>query len=139
MGYVQAGVQIDNLNATVAGLKAMGADKELQKLNLEVGNRVLEQARPLVPVRSGQLLATLRVSKSTKGVTMLAGRGELVPYANAQNWGWFYDRKHMQAKNIKPTQFMNKGAAKVKPWIQTNYIQRLVSLYEKYVSQNRQG
>jgi len=132
MGYVQAGVQIVGLNEAVAGLKAMGELKELQTLNLEVGKRVVEQARPLVPYKTGALQSTLRASRRTKGVVVFAGRDPSVPYANVQNWGWFYDAKRMIRKNIKPTQFMNKGAIKVKPWIQDNYIKRLVALYEKH-------
>ena len=132
MGYVQAGVKISGLNETVAGLKAMGADKELSKLNLEIGNRIVPEARQLVPQRTGQLSGSIRAVRSLKGVTVKAGDTSGIPYANPQNWGWFYDRKNLQAKNIKPTQFMNKGAAKVIPWIKDNYIQELIKIYNRF-------
>jgi hypothetical protein len=132
MAYVKSGVQISGLNETIAGLKAMGADKELSKLNLEIGNRVVVEARQLVPVKTGHLQGSIRSVRSIKGVTVKAGNTADIPYANPQNWGWFYDRKNMQPKNIKPTQFMNKGAAKVIPWIKENYIQELVKVYERF-------
>ena len=55
MAYVKSGIQVSGLNEAVAGLKAMGADKEIIKLNLEVGSRIVPEARQLVPVRSGNL------------------------------------------------------------------------------------
>jgi hypothetical protein len=132
MGYAQSGISISGLNETVAGLKAMGAESELQKLNFQVGTRVGNEARSLVPVRSGALQGSIRASKSLKGVVVTAGRDPAIAYANPINWGWFYDRKNFQAKNIKPTQFMNKGASKVLPWIKENYINELVKIYEKF-------
>jgi hypothetical protein len=132
MPYAQSGIQISGLNETVAGLKAMGAESELQKLNFQVGTRVGNEARSLVPVRSGALQGSIRASKSLKGVVVTAGRDPAIAYANPINWGWFYDRKNFQAKNIKPTQFMNKGASKVLPWIRENYINELVKIYEKF-------
>ncbi|NBR65360.1 MAG: HK97 gp10 family phage protein [Micrococcales bacterium] len=132
MGYVKSGVKISGLNEAVAGLKAMGADKELSKLNLEIGNRVVKEARELVPVKTGNLKGSIRSIRSINGVTVKAGRDPQIPYANAQNWGWFYDRKHMQPKNILPTQFMNKGAGKVLPWIKEHYIQELIKVYERF-------
>lgn len=132
MGYVKSDVKISGLNEAVAGLKAMGADKELSKLNLEIGKRIVVEAKTLVPIKTGHLLGSIRSVKSVKGVTVKAGNNSNIPYANPQNWGWFYDRKNMQAKNIKPTQFMNKGAAKVIPWIKEHYIQELLKVYERF-------
>jgi hypothetical protein len=131
MGYTESGIQVEGLNDVVAGLKAMGAEQEFLKLNLQVGNRVTEQAKQLVPERTGLLKGSIRTSKSLKGVVVVAGRDPVIPYANAINWGWFYDRKNLQAKNIKPTQFMNKGANKVLPWIRENYINELIKVYER--------
>jgi hypothetical protein len=131
MAYVKSGVYVSGLNEALAGLKAMGADSELAKLNLEVGKRVVTEARQLVPIKSGNLQGSIKSSKSVKGVIVRAGQDPNIPYANPQNWGWFFDRKNQQAKNIKPTQFMNKGAAKVIPWIQENYIKELVKVYER--------
>jgi len=131
MAYQKSGVQISGLNEAVAGLKAMGAESELQKLNFQIGTRVGNEARQLVPVRTGSLQGSIRTSRSAKGVIVLAGRDPAIPYANPINWGWFYDKKNFIKKNIKPTQFMNKGAGKVLPWIKQNYINELIKIYER--------
>ena len=114
MPYVESRIGILGLNEAVAGLKAMGAEKELQALNLKVGNLVVREAKQLAPVRSGSLRDSIMATKSTRNVIVRAGRDPLIPYANPINWGWFFDREYFIAKNIKPTQFMNKGAAKVR-------------------------
>ena len=131
MGYVQADVKITGLNEAIAGFKAMGAEKEIQALNFEVGKLVTTEAKKLAPVLTGRLRDSIRPSKTIKSVVVYAGRGNSIPYGNPQNWGWFYDRKNMQPKNILPKQFMNKGAAKVRPWIAQHYMQKLIAIFEK--------
>jgi hypothetical protein len=131
MAYVKSGVEISGLNDTLAGFKAMGAQKEFSKINLEVGKRIVPEAEALVPVRTGDLRGSIRAVRSLNGVIVKAGNNTEIPYANPINWGWFYDRKRFIHKNIKPTQFMNKGAAKVIPWIKENYIKKLVEAYER--------
>jgi hypothetical protein len=132
MAYVQYGLWVRGLNDSIAGLKAMGAEKEIIALNLKVGNEVVKEARDLVPVRNGDLQGSIKVVKSSFGLVVRAGQDPFIPYANPINWGWFYDKENFIMKNIKPTQFMNKGAAKVRPWIREHYIQELTKIYEKY-------
>jgi hypothetical protein len=134
MAYVESGIFVVGLNEMVAGLKAMGSEatKEVQDLNFKVGNLVVREAKQLVPVKTGALQQSIRASKALKGVVVYAGRDPLIPYANPQNWGWFYDRDYFIQKNIKPTQFMNKGAAKVRKMVADFYIQDLIKIYEKY-------
>jgi len=131
MGYVKSGIEISGLNEAVAGFKELGAGKELSKLNLEIGNRIVTEAKILVPVKTGHLEGSIRSIRSLYGVTVKAGNTSDIPYANPQNWGWFYDRKNFIHKNIKPTQFMNKGAAKVIPWIKENYINELLKVFNR--------
>jgi hypothetical protein len=132
MGYTESGIYVDGLNNMVAGLQAMGAEKELLALNLKVGQKVETEAKALVPVRTTALQGSIKTSKSLRGVVVTAGRDPAIPYANAINWGWFYDRKNFQYKNIKPTEFMNKGAAKVRKYVAAFYVQDLIAIYEKY-------
>jgi hypothetical protein len=139
MGYVQSGIRISGLNDAVAGLKAMGAESEIRKLNLKVGGLVEREARQLVPVRSGALRDSIKTLGTLSTVTVQAGRDPLIPYANPQNWGWFYDRKNFIHKNIKPTQFMNKGAAKVRSRIGEFYMKDLLAIYEKYAGSEYNG
>ena len=103
MAYVESGVYVEGLNAMVAGLKAISEEstKEVVALNLKVGSMVRDEARQLVPVRTGALKASIRYSKGLYGAFVFAGNAN-VPYANVQNWGWFYDKRNFITKNILP-------------------------------------
>ncbi len=131
MAYVESGVYVEGLNAMVAGLTAMSSEatQEVQALNRKVGIMVRDEARQLLP--SGPLQESIRYSKGLYGAFVYAGNSQ-VPYANVQNWGWFYDKKNFIYKNIKPKQFVNKAAAKVRGELGTFYVQELVRIYEKY-------
>ena len=139
MPYVESRIGILGLNEAVTGLKAMGAEKELQALNLKVGNMVVKEAKQLVPVRTGRLRDSIMATKSVRNVVVRAGKDPLIPYANPINWGWFFDREYFIAKNIMPTEFMNKGAAKVRKWIGQYYMEDLLAIYEKYAKQSYSG
>jgi hypothetical protein len=139
MAYVQSRIQIVGLNEAVAGLKAMGAEKELKDLNFRVGGLVVKEAKQLVPVRSGNLQNSIRASKTARSVVVIAGRDPFIPYANPINWGWFYDREYFIQKNIMPTQYMNKAAAKVRGLIGQFYMEDLVKIYEKYAGKDYDG
>lgn len=139
MPYVQSRIQISGLSEAVAGLKAMGAEKELKDLNFRVGNIVVKEAKELVPVRSGNLRDSIRASKTARQVVVIAGRDPFIPYANPINWGWFYDREYFIQKNIMPTQYMNKAAAKVRSRIGQFYMEDLIKIYEKYAGASYDG
>jgi HK97 gp10 family phage protein len=134
MAYVQSGIYISGVNEIITGLKAISSDatKEVQALNFEVGGMVVKEAKQLVPVRTGTLQGSIKASRSLKGVSVLAGTRETIPYANVQNWGWFYDKKRDQPKNILPQQFMNKAARDVRKDLPEFYMTRLIAIYQKY-------
>lgn len=139
MAYVQSRIQIAGLNEAVAGLKAMGAEQELKDLNFRVGGLVVKEAKQLVPVRSGKLQESIRASRTARNVVVLAGRDPFIPYANPINWGWFFDKEYFIYKNIMPTQYMNKAAAKVRSRIGQFYMEDLVKIYEKYAGKDYDG
>lgn len=141
MGYTVGWIYVDGLNEAIAGLKAIGGDarKELEALNLKVGKLVKDQARQIVPVKTGHLRDSIRESKALNAVVVLAGRDPIIPYANVQNWGWFYDKQYFIRKNIKPKQFMNKAVAMQRKEIAEMYLAELVRIYEKYASQQYNG
>jgi hypothetical protein len=141
MAYVESGVYVEGLNAMVAGLKAMSSDatKEVKALNLKVGKMVKEEAQSqfdntLVPnsKSTGDLKGSIKYSQGLYGAFVIAGNSTNIPYANVQNWGWFYDKNNFYAKNIKPKQFLNKAAAKVRKEISTFYVDELIKIYKKY-------
>jgi HK97 gp10 family phage protein len=134
MAYVESGIYVEGLNAMLAGLAAISSEatKEVQALNRKVGVMVRDEARQLVPVgETGNLKGSIRYTRGLYGAFIEAGNAK-VPYAAVQNWGWFYDKNNFITKNIKPTQFLNKAAAKVRKEVSTFYIDELVKIYEKY-------
>jgi hypothetical protein len=100
---------------------------------------VVKEAKPLLASSlvsdtksTGALAGSIKASRSMKGVLVTAGNNNTIPYANAQNWGWFEDKKRMQKKNIKPKQFMNKAARDVRQDLPDFYMAELIKIYEKY-------
>lgn len=137
MAYIESGIYVEGLNQMIAGLRAMSSEatKEVQALNLKVGNMVKTEAKILAPVgktNGGALRDSIRTSKALFGAFVYAGRDPLIPYANVQNWGWFYDKKNFIYKNIMPQQFMNKAAAKVRDEVAVFYVDELLKIYDKY-------
>jgi hypothetical protein len=143
MAYVESGIYVEGLNAMLAGLKAMSSEAtaEVKALNFKVGKLVVKEAKIILPTTlvpnsksEGDLEGSIKASRVLKGVVVYAGTGDSgdIPYANAQNWGWFYDGENFIQKNILPKQFMNKAAAKVRERAGQFYIEDLVAIYNKY-------
>jgi len=132
MATTESQIKIRGLNEVVAGLRGMGADKELRALNLRVGGIVVREAKELVPTRSGALQGSMKAINSVKGVIVRAGQDPAIPYANVQEWGWWYDRKNFIYKKIAKQQYMTKAAGKVRSRIGPLYMQDLIAIYNKY-------
>lgn len=86
-------------------LKRMeGRLDRLREVHEDAGSVVESEARQLVPVRSGRLRNTIRMSirlasRTSGGSKIIAGRGSLVPYAGPIHFGW-------RARNIEPQPFL---------------------------------
>jgi hypothetical protein len=128
----------------IAGLKAISSEatREVQALNFKVGMLVVREAKSILPTTlvpntksRGDLEGSIKASRSLKGVIVTAGNAMGVPYANVQNWGWFYDGDNFIQKNIMPKEFMNKAAAKVRERAGQIYIEDLIAIYNKYAKQ----
>ncbi len=139
MAYIESRIFIAGLSEAVTGLRAMGADKPIQELNLKIGGMVVKEAKELVPYRSGKLQQSIKATRSIKNVIVQAGKDPLIPYANPINWGWFYDKENFIYKNIMPTQFMNKAANKVRERVGLIYMQELLKIYELYAGSSYDG
>ena len=152
MADVQAGIRIQGLSEMVAGLKAMGAQKELLELNLKVGNLVVKEAKFFLnadiagrerknkyQVNTGALAASIKTVKSLNGVIVRAGNEGAIPYAQVQNYGWWYDRRNFVYKNISRKGFMYKGAIKVRDRVSIFYVEDLIKIYEKYSRDKSSG
>lgn len=74
---------------------------DLREVHRDAGEAVAGEARSLVPVESGMLRDTIRLSiklAGRQGTAILAGKG-LVPYAGPIHFGW-------PARNIEPQPFL---------------------------------
>jgi hypothetical protein len=132
-------VQIEGLGLLQKQLKALEADKaELLEANLNAAETVIKAARPLVPMRTGALAASLRPSKTARYAQAAAGSNR-VPYANPIHWGWSVvgsSHKGTLAagtpRNIKPTPFFSKALGYTYEEIIANYQRDLQKLINKY-------
>lgn len=102
-------IKVEGLRDTIKDLQALGAEKQdFVDINLEAAEILMSAARPLVPVRSGKLLGTMRASKTVQYAQVQLGKAK-VPYAAPIHYGWYYDRNNFIKKNIKPNPFLAKA------------------------------
>lgn len=128
-------IRIKNLAAVQQAIINAGVPaKEVGLAGYEAGQIVLNTAKQpgYAPVRSGNLLRSLRVLKQAKRV-VIRGGGSRVPYANPIHWGWFYDRNNFVYKNIKPNQFLVRALGHDYKEVYETYIRNIDKLL-KHVS-----
>ena len=124
---VQPGVKVTNLREINKALAAVGVPKDAVKAaGKESGEIVANEARTLVPVRTGALRDTIRVGATARGkITILAGNNRSgrsgVPYANPIHWGWF-------KRHIAPQPFFAKALGYTREEIYDTYFKQLEEL-----------
>jgi HK97 gp10 family phage protein len=124
---VQPGVKVTNLREINKALAAIGVPKEAVKdAGKESGELVANEARSLVPVRTGNLRNSIRVGATARGkITVLAGNNRTsksaVPYANPIHWGWF-------KRHIKPQPFFVRALGYTRKEIYDNYFKQMEKL-----------
>lgn len=124
---VQPGVKVTNLREINKALAAIGVPKEAVKdAGKQSGELVANEARSLVPVRTGNLRNSIRVGATARGkITVLAGNNRTsksaVPYANPIHWGWF-------KKHIRPQPFFVRALGYTRSEIYDNYFKQMEKL-----------
>jgi len=102
--YSANGIKIEGLRSLQRSIIAMGVPREEMRAAAKASaGLVLNEARSLVPVRSGRLRDSIRITQGRGGITQISAgnnrKGKSgVPYANPIHWGWF-------KRNIKPQPF----------------------------------
>lgn len=123
----QTGIKVKNLKEVTKALKAIGvpndAVKEAGKNSAEA---VMNEARSLVPVRSGKLRDSIRLAANARGrVSIQAGNNRTsrsgVPYANPIHWGWF-------KRGIRPNPFFSKALGLTRDEVYRNYFTQMEKL-----------
>jgi hypothetical protein len=104
-------IEVQGVKVITKRLKQMddGTRKELKSVYIQSANIVFRNALPRVPVRSGNLKSTLRVSASTRSGSVRAGGKRSAPYAGPIHFGW-PNRPNMQKSwyggPIRPNTFL---------------------------------
>jgi hypothetical protein len=120
--YEPVGIKVKGLNASIRALQAIGVpDSAIKEAGTRSGELVANEARAIVPVRTGSLRNSIRVSKALRKVTISAGNNKRVPYANPIHWGWF-------KRNIKPQPFFVKALGYTRDEVYQNYYKELDKL-----------
>jgi len=124
---VQPGVKVKNLREINKALDAIGVPKDaIKDAGKESGELVANQARGLVPVRTGNLRNSIRVGATARGkITVKAGNNRNsssgVPYANPIHWGWF-------KRHIRPQPFFVRALGYTREEIYENYFSQMEKL-----------
>jgi hypothetical protein len=94
-------IEIEGAADLARRLRRLGDEdlkSELKQAHREGADIVATAVRPLVPVRSGKLLSTLRTTSTMRSGRVVMGR-KSTPYAGPIHFGW-------RRRNIKPNPFM---------------------------------
>lgn len=119
-------IKVVGLNRAIYALKQMGVPaEEIAQAGYEAGRIVADEARTLVPVKTGALRNTIRVAKQQRKALVRAGNNTSVPYANPIHWGWF-------RRNIKPNEFFGRAIGGKIDEVYDTYFTGLQELIKKY-------
>lgn len=119
-----AGIKVVGLNEAIRTLKLLGTPgAEIAKAGQESADLIANEARTLVPVKSGKLKGSIRTAKLQRRVVVRAG-GTRVPYANPIHWGWF-------RRGIMPNPFFSKALKENIDEVYKRYFKNLEALFEK--------
>jgi hypothetical protein len=117
-----SGIKVKGFKSGIKALQVIGVpDAEIKAAGSQAGEIVAREARNLVPVRTGALRNTIKVSKALRSVSVRAGNNGKVPYANPIHWGWF-------KRNIKPQPFFIKALGITRDEVYKNYYRTLDTL-----------
>lgn len=125
----QSGVKIENLNKVRRELKKLSSDVDYRAIeflpvNKSIAAAVLGDAKAYVPVRSGDLSATMRDAATKTSARVKAGY-KSVPYAGPIHFGW-------PARRIKPQPFFYDAIDKRRDDIKRRYDNLVKDLIKKY-------
>jgi hypothetical protein len=117
-----SGIKVEGLKDLNKALRLIGIPaKEMNAAAKRAGQVVLRESVTLVPVRTGALRNSIKLSATNKGIAIRAGNDGRVPYANPIHWGWF-------KRNIKPQPFFVKALGYTRQEIYENYYREVDAL-----------
>lgn len=107
----RSSIEVQGVKVVIRALRKMddGTKSELKRVYIQSANVVFRNALPRVPVRSGRLKETVRVSATTRGGSVKAGGKRSAPYAGPVHFGWPNrpnQAKDQQGGPIRPNPFL---------------------------------
>ena len=83
-------IEVQGVTVVSKQLRTMsdGTRKELKKVYIQSAAVVFRNAMPRVPVRSGKLKSTMRISSTVRSGSVRAGGKRSAPYAGPVHFGW---------------------------------------------------
>lgn len=121
-----ARVEIEGIKKLASSLRKAGDEDSRDFLiaaNKESAAIVEAAARPLVPVRKGTLVASLKSSGAARGGVVQVGKAR-VPWAGPIHFGW-------HKRNIKPNPFLYEALDRRRADVEETWLKRLDELLEK--------
>lgn len=118
--YSANGIKVEGLREIQRSIIRLGVPREEMKAAAEQSAQVvLNEARSLVPVRSGKLRDSIRLTRGRSGFPQItAGNNRKgragVPYANPIHWGWF-------KRGIMPNPFFSNAIGLTREDVYKNY------------------
>lgn len=138
MAYQSAGAKVIGMRQLRSALREVGVPKEaIKQAGKDSAELVANEARSLVPVKTGRLRDSIRLSAYASGrISILAGNNRKsrsgIPYANPIHWGWF-------KRNIKPQPFFVKALGYTRQEVFDNYFKQMQKLIRQEEQKSKIG
>ena len=83
-------IEVNGVKIVIKQLRKMDGEtrNELKRVYIQSANIVYRNAMPRVPVRTGRLKSTMRITSSVRGGAVRAGGKRSAPYAGPVHFGW---------------------------------------------------
>lgn len=129
-GYRVAGqgkLEIDGLREALRDVRRLGDDArdDMKETHRKAGEVVVRAAKPLAPVRTGRLAATIVSAPTQKMGRVRVGRGQSIPYAGPIHFGW-------PARRIKPQPFVYDALDTRADEVRNVYATRIAELIRRH-------
>lgn len=121
------GFEIDGLNKLRRAVVKLddAAKQDFKQAGYMAAVVVVEEAKRLVPYRTGALADSIRAGKVVSGGKVYAGRAR-VPYAGPIHFGW-------ANRNIRPNPFLYDAADKRVSEVMDAYLEQLYAIWNRNV------
>lgn len=119
-----AALRVEGVSRLVRTLRDAEVDlDELKDVTAAAGLLAAAAIRPLVPVRRGRLVGSMRSNRAARRATVSLGRAS-VPYAGPIHWGW-------PARNIPAQPFGEEGLQLAEPAITELYVTGIEKILDR--------